>query len=415
MNYTVSEPKPWKRVVEIEVPSDAIQSELNAAYARYSREIRLPGFRRGKVPLSVLKARLGNEIRAEVLERKIPEYLNSAHEKAEIKPISQPVIEEIDFDEGKDLKLRASVEVKPAIDLKQYKELRVTRRVVNVTDDDISQRLEALRERYATVVRIDGEAEQEHFIRADIQHADNSGVPIIGRKEENQFFQVGSGRLGVGFDTRLLGVRADEDRTVNTTLPSDYPDENLAGQEACFLVSVREVLERQLPELDNEFAIDIGMESLDALKESISEEIEREPDWELRKDLVTQIVDAHDFEVPDSMMAAYLDQVVADARRTAQDRDEVDENELRQHYRPVASKQIMRHLILDAIGEQEGLEVGQEEVDERLEGIAGRGQASVDQVRRLFRENGRLERIEADLMEEKVVEFLVQHADIQTE
>ena len=415
MNYTVSEPKPWKRVLEIEVPSDAIQSELNAAYARYSREIRLPGFRRGKVPLSVLKARLGNEIRAEVLERKIPEYLNSAHEKAEIKPISQPVIEEIDFDEGKDLKLRASVEVKPAIDLKQYKELRVTRRVANVTDDDISQRLEALRERYATVVRIDGEAEQEHFIRADIQHADNSGVPIIGRKEENQFFQVGSGRLGEGFDTRLLGVRADEDRTVNTTLPSDYPDENLAGQEACFLVSVREVLERQLPELDNEFAIDIGMESLDALKESISEEIEREPDWELRKDLVTQIVDAHDFEVPDSMMAAYLDQVVADARRTAQDRDEVDENELRQHYRPVASKQIMRHLILDAIGEQEGLEVGQEEVDERLEAIAGRGQASVDQVRRLFRENGRLERIEADLREEKVVEFLVQHADIQTE
>ncbi len=415
MNYTVSEPKPWKRVLEIEVPSDAIQSELNAAYARYSREIRLPGFRRGKVPLSVLKARLGNEIRAEVLERKIPEYLNSAHEKAEIKPISQPVIEEIDYDEGQDLKLRASVEVKPAIELKQYKELRVTKRVVDVTDDDINQRLEALRERYASVVRIDGEAEREHFIRADIQHADNSGVPIIGRKEENQLFQVGSGRLGEGFDTRLLGVRADENRTVKTTLPSDYPDENMAGQEACFLVSVREVLERQLPELDNEFAIDIGMESLDALKDSIKEEIEREPDWELRKDLITQIVDAHDFEVPESMMTAYLDQVVADARRTARDQGEVDENELRQQYRPVASNQIMRHLILDAIGEQEGLEVDQEEVDERLEAIAGRGQASVDQVRRLFRENGRLERIEADLREEKVVEFLVQHADIQTE
>ena len=415
MNYTVSEPKPWKRVLEIEVPADAIQSELNAAYARYSREIRLPGFRQGKVPLSVLKARLGNEIRAEVLERKIPEYLNSAHEKAEIKPISQPVIEEIDYDEGQDLKLRASVEVKPAIELKQYKELRVTKRVVNVTDDDINQRLEALRERYATVVRIDGEAERDHFIRADIQHADNSGVPIIGRKEENQFFQVGSGRMGEGFDTRLLGVRADEDRTVKTTLPSDYPDENMAGQEACFLVNVREVLERQLPELDNEFAIDIGMESLDALRESIKEEIEREPDWELRRDLVTQIVDAHDFEVPESMMTAYLDQVVTDARRTSRDQGEVDENELRQQYRPVASSQIMRHLILDAIGEQEGLEVDQKEVDERLEAIAGRGQASVDQVRRLFRENGRLERIEADLREEKVVEFLVQHADIQTE
>ena len=415
LNYTVSEPKPWKRVLEIEVPSDAIQSELNAAYARYSREVRLPGFRRGKVPLSVLKARLGNEIRAEVLEKKIPEYLNSAHEKADIKPISQPVIEEIEFDEGQDLKLRASVEVKPAIELKQYKDLRVNRRTVNVTDEDIDQRLEGLRERYASVVNVDGAAERDHFIRADIQHADNSGVPIIGRKEENQFFQIGSGRLGEDFDTQLAGVRADEDRTVRTTLPSDYPDENMASGEACFIVSVREVMERQLPDVDDDFAVDIGMESLDALKQSIREEIEREPDRELRNDLVTQIVEAHDFEVPESMMTAYLDQVVADARRTTRDQDEVDENALRQQYRPVANNQIMRHLILDAIGEQEGLAVDQEEVDERLEAVAARGQASVDQVRRLFRENGRLERIEADLREEKVVEFLVQHADIQTE
>ena len=415
LNYTVSEPKPWKRVLEIEVPSDAIQSELNAAYARYSREVRLPGFRRGKVPLSVLKARLGNEIRAEVLEKKIPEYLNSAHEQADIKPISQPVIEEIEFDEGQDLKLRSSVEVKPAIELNQYKDLRVTRRTVNVTDEDIDQRLEGLRERYASVVNVDGAAERDHFIRADIQHADNSGVPIIGRKEENQFFQIGSGRLGEDFDTQLTGVRADEDRTVRTTLPSDYPDENMAGGEACFIVSVREVMERQLPDVDDDFAVDIGMESLDALKQSIREEIEREPDRELRNDLVTQIVEAHDFEVPESMMTAYLDQVVADARRSTRDQDEVDENALRQQYRPVANNQIMRHLILDAIGEQEELAVDQAEVDERLEAVAARGQASVDQVRRLFRENGRLERIEADLREEKVVEFLVQHADIQTE
>ncbi len=415
LNYTVSEPRPWKRVLEIEVPSDAIQTELNAAYERYSREIRLPGFRRGKVPLSVLKARLGNEIRAEVLEKKIPEYLNSAHEQADIKPISPPVIEEIDFDEGQDLKLRSSVEVKPAIDLKQYKDLRVTRRIVNVTDEDIDQRLLGLRERYASVVNVDGAAEQDHFIRADIQHADAAGVPIIGRKEENQFFQVGSGQLGEGFDTQLAGVGADEDRTVKTTLPSDYPDEDMAGQEACFIVHVHEVLERQLPDADDDFAVDVGMESLDALKQSIREEIEREPDLELREDLVRQIVEAHDFEVPESMMTSYLDQVVADARRSTRNQDDVDENTLRQQYRSVANSQIMRHLLLDAICEREGLAVDREEVDARLEVFAGRGQVSVDQLRRIFQENGRLERIEADLREEKVVEFLVQHADIQTE
>ena len=415
MKYTVSEPKTWKRIVEIEVPADAIQSELNTNYERYSREVRLPGFRRGKVPISVLKARLGNEIRGEVLERKIPEYLKSAYEKAEIEPISQPVIEEIEYEEGDDLKLRASVEVKPPIELKQYKELRVTKRIVKVTEEDINKRIEALRERYATVIKIDGKAEHDHFIRADLQHADNNGVPISGRKEENQFFQIGSGRLGEEFDKQLVGVAAEEDRFVKTTLPADYPDENMADKEACFVVKGREVLQRQLPEVDADFAVDLGMESLDGLRESLKEEIEKEPDWEMRKELVTKIVDSHDFEVPESMVTAYLDQVVGDARRSTQDQNEIDESSIRDQYRAVATNQIMRHLILDAIGEKEGLKVEPKEIDERLEAIAGRGQASVDQVRRMFQENGRLERIEADLREEKVVEFLVQQADIQTE
>ena len=119
MNFTVSEPKPWKRVLEIEVPSASIQTELDEAYGRYRKEMRIPGFRQGKVPLSVLKARFGNEIRAEVLERKIPEYLNQAREEADIDPISQPVIEDISFDDGEDLKVRAVLEVKPPIELKQ--------------------------------------------------------------------------------------------------------------------------------------------------------------------------------------------------------------------------------------------------------------------------------------------------------
>ena len=135
----------------------------------------------------------------------------------------------------------------------------------------------------------------------------------------------------------------------------------------------------------------------------------------MRKELVTKIVDSHDFEVPESMVTAYLDQVVGDARRSTQDQNEIDESSIRDQYRAVATNQIMRHLILDAIGEKEGLKVEPKEIDERLEAIAGRGQASVDQVRRMFQENGRLERIEADLREEKVVEFLVQQADIQTE
>lgn len=414
MNFTVSEPKPWKRVLDIEVPSASIQTELDEAYGRYRKEMRIPGFRQGKVPLSVLKARFGNEIRAEVLERKIPEYLNQAREEANIDPISQPVIEDISFDDGEDLKVRAVLEVKPPIELKQYKDLRVIRKVVEVTDENTARSLDALRERYANVVRVDGVAEQDHFLMADLQHLDSSGVPIIGRKEEGQFFQIGTERLGEAFDKQLIGVKADEERRVDTVYPDDYAEEDLAGQQVHFLVKVRDVLEKQLPILDDAFAVDVGAEDLDDLKQSIKEEMEQEPDREMRTKLLEQIVADYDFEVPESMLKTYLDQSVSEARSRAQGQ-EIDEEAIRQEYRPAAVDQIKRYLLLDAIGDEEQIEVTKEEVDGRLERIAERGQMPVDQIRRTFRDNGRLERIESDIREEKVVEFLVQHADIQVE
>jgi len=414
LNFTVSEPKPWKRVLEIEVPAASIQTELDEAYGRYRKEMRIPGFRQGKVPLSVLKARFGNEIRAEVLERKIPEYLNQAREEAEIQPISQPVIEDVNFEDGEDLKVRAAIEVKPPIELKQYKDLSVTKRATEVSDEDIAKSLDALRERYANVVRVDGEAEQDHFLMADLQHLDSSGVPIVGRKEEGQFFQIGTGRFGEAFDTQLIGVKAEEERRIDTVYPDDHPDEALAGQPAHFLVNIRDVLEKILPTLDDAFAVDVGAEDLENLKTSVKDEMEQEPDREMRIKLIDQIVADHDFEVPDSMLGMYLDQAITDAKKEARGQD-VDEDTIRQEYRPVAIDQIKRYLLLEAIGDSEKIEVAKEELDERLERIAERGQMPVDQVRRTFRENGRLERIESDIREEKVVEFIVKHADIQVE
>jgi trigger factor len=414
LNFTVSEPKPWKRVFEIEVPAASIQTELDEAYGRYRKEMRIPGFRQGKVPLSVLKARFGKEIRAEVLERKIPEYLNQAREEADIDPISQPVIEDISFEDGEDLKVRAVLEVKPSIELKQYKDLQVIKKVAQVTDENIDRSLDALRERYANVVRVDGAAEKDHFLMADLQHLDSSGVPIIGRKEEGQFFQIGTERLGEAFDKQLVGVKADEERRIDTVYPDDYAEEDLAGQQGHFLIKVRDVLEKQLPILDDAFAVDVGAKDLDDLKQSVKEEMEQEPDRDMRTKLLEQIVADYDFEVPESMLKAYLDQSISEARSRARDQ-EIDEEAMRQEYRPAAVDQIKRYLLLDAIADEEQIEVTKEELDGSLERIAERGQMPVDQIRRTFRDNGRLERIESDIREEKVVEFLVQHADIQVE
>ena len=413
MKLNITEPTSWKRVLEIEVPSEQIQEELDSAYRKYRKQVRLPGFRRGKVPLDVLKANFGDHIKAEMLEQMIPNLYEEAREEADVEPVSKPVIEDLEFEEGGDLHFKAVVEIKPPIDLAEYKGISVTKKPVDVRDEDIERGLASLRDRHADVVRIDGAAEKGHYLMADLQTLDSSGMPIIGEKQENQFLEIGAGRMGEDFDEQLIGIKAGEDRRVSSTYPDDHSDETLAGQPAHFAVSVRDVLEKKLPELDDAFAQDVGSENLEALKSSIKEDLEQEPEREVNSQLIQNLVENNTFDVPESMIKNQVDRMMADARRSAG--DSINEEELKQVYEPMAVNQIKRFLILEEIAEREDLEVTEDEIDERLERIASGANIPVDQVRRMFRENGRVEHIESEIREEKVIEFLVQNADIKVE
>lgn len=413
MKVSIEEPKPWKRILDIEVPSSVVQEQLDTAFRRYRKDIRMPGFRQGKVPMDVLKARFGDEIRAEVVERLIPEYLKRAGADAEIRPIATPVIEDLHFHEGEALHFRAIVEIKPTIELKEYKGFQVTKRATVVTDEDIQRVLDTLRERHSNVVRVDGEAKSDQFVVADIQHLDSTGVPIIGKKEEKQFFRLGTGRLGTAFDEQMIGIKTGDERTISTVYPEDHPDENLAGQNASFTITAHEVLERILPEADDAFAVDVGAENLVTLRDTIRKDLEQEPEREVRSQVLKQLNEAYDFEVPDSMLTSYLDHVIEDAKRNT--RQPVNEEEIRQSYQSVAVEQIKQTLIIDAIAQKEQITVSPEETDDRVRTMADRTHIAFDQLKRIFRDNGRLDRIEFDIREDKVVEFLIQQADIQVE
>ena len=413
MKVSIEEPKPWKRILDIEVHSSVVQEQLDTAFRRYRKDIRMPGFRQGKVPMDVLKARFGDEIRAEVVERLIPEYLKRAGADAEIRPIATPVIEDLHFHEGEALHFRAIVEIKPTIELKEYKGFQVTKRATVVTDEDIQRVLDTLRERHSNVVRVDGEAKSDQFVVADIQHLDSTGVPIIGKKEEKQFFRLGTGRLGTAFDEQMIGIKTGDERTISTVYPEDHPDENLAGQNASFTITAHEVLERILPEADDAFAVDVGAENLVTLRDTIRKDLEQEPEREVRSQVLKQLNEAYDFEVPDSMLTSYLDHVIEDAKRNT--RQPVNEEEIRQSYQSVAVEQIKQTLIIDAIAQKEQITVSPEETDDRVRTMADRTHIAFDQLKRIFRDNGRLDRIEFDIREDKVVEFLIQQADIQVE
>lgn len=410
LKVTMTEPAPWKRVLDIEVPSTQVQEQIDSAFQRYRKQIKLPGFRQGKAPLDLLKARFGEEIKREVLQKLVPEFYEKAREEVHLVPLGQAVVEEIEFQEGQSLRFKATVEVKPAIDLKEYRGIRVTKRPVEVTDEQLQRALDGLRDRHADVVRVEGKAQPQQYLVADIQQLDRTGIPIIGRKLTNRFFQLGDGMFGPEFDDQLVGIQAGEERPVSAVYPQDYQDPNLAGQAALFQVTVRDVLEKRLPALDDEFAADLGSGSLEELKASIRRDLEQEPDREVRGQLIEHLVENNSFEVPQSMLRTYLDQLVANAKRST--KEPVDEEELRQQYRQAAINQIKRHLIFEEIAEREGITVTEAELDERIALIAQRGNLTVEQVKRAFRENGRIERIESEIKEDKVLDFLVHVADI---
>ncbi|MBI4553122.1 MAG: trigger factor [Candidatus Latescibacteria bacterium] len=410
MKVTMTEPAPWKRVLDIEVPSTQVQEQIDSAFQRYRKQIKLPGFRQGKAPLDLLKARFGEEIKREVLQKLVPEFYEKAREEVHLVPLGQAVVEEIEFQEGQSLRFKATVEVKPAIDLKEYRGIRVTKRPVEVTDEQLQRALNALRDRHADVVRVEGKAQPQQYLVADIQQLDRTGLPIIGRKLTNRFFQLGDGMFGPEFDDHLVGIQAGEERRVSTVYPQDYQDPNLAGQDALFQVTVRDVLEKRLPALDDAFAEDLGSSSLEALTASIRRDLEQEPDREVRGQLIEHLVENNSFEVPQSMLRTYLDQLVANAKRST--REPVDEEELRHQYHQTAINQIKRYLIFEEIAEREGITVTEAELDERIALIAQRGNLTVEQVKRAFRENGRIERIESEIKEDKVLDFLVHVAEI---
>ena len=413
MKLNITEPTSWKRVLEIEVPSAQVQGEFDSAYRKYRKQVRLPGFRKGKVPLDVLKANFGDHIKAEIFEEMIPKLYEEACEEADFEPVSQPAIEDLEFEEGGDLHFKAVVEIKPTIDLAEYKGISVTKKPADVGEVDIERVLNSMRDRHADVVRIDGAAEKGHYLMADLQTLDSSGMPIIGEKQENQFLEIGAGRMGQEFDEQLIGIKAGEDRRISSTYPDDHSDEALAGQPAHFEVSVRDVLDKKLPELDDAFARDVGSEDIEALMSSIKEDLEQEPDREVNSQLIQHLVENNTFDLPESMIKSQVDRMMADARRSAG--DSFNEEEMKQLYEPMAVNQIKRFLILEEIAKREDLEVPEDEIDERLERIASGAKIPVDQVRRMFRENGRVEQIESEIREEKVIEFLVQNADIKVE
>ena len=414
--------------VEVEVPTEALERELNTAASQLGREMRVPGFRSGKVPPEVVLRQVGREaVLDEAVRRGLPGWYEEALADAGIQTVGDPQVDLSDLPEkGAPLAFTIEVGVVPPAQLGEYRGVEVGRREPKVDDQEVQAELERMRESLASLETVEREAGEGDFVVMDYVGSVD-GTPFEGGEGRGQVVELGSGRLIPGFEEQLTGATAGEERTVELTFPDDYPAEQLAGKDASFAVEVKEVKEKRLPELDDDFAVEAGgYDSLDELRAEIETRIgqaeERAIEAEFREAAVDAVVDQAKIEVPHELVHSKAHEMWhRTARRLAAQGIQPEqylqmagktEEELVVESESDAETALKREAVLAAIVEAEGIEVSDEEIEQALRASAP-PDASDKQLKRALkraRSQGADEALREDIAMRKAVDFVVENA-----
>ncbi len=419
---------PESRVrVEAEVPAEEVERRVAEAARQLGRQMRVPGFRKGKVPPPVVIRRLGRAaVLDEALRRALGGWYADAIEGSGIAPVGEP---ELDMgeppQEGQPLSFSIEIGVRPSAELGQYKGLEVGRREVRVEESDIDKELEAVRERVATLETVERPAADGDHVVIDYVGS-VGGEPFEGGTGRDQLLELGSGRLIPGFEEQLSGGSAGDTRTVEVTFPEDYPNQELAGQEAQFEVTLTEVKAKRLPELDDDFASEAGgFDTLAELREDIAGRLASAEERAIEREFEEAVLDAAVAEasiaVPEKLVHARAHELLEDtlgalARQGISKEAYLqiagkDEETLAHEAEPEAERALKREAVLAAVVEAETISPTDEQVREALGPSAERSGVSIDEVWGRLQETDRLERVRADVANRQALELLVREAD----
>jgi trigger factor len=414
--------------VEVEVESGALEREMDNAAAAIGKEMRVPGFRSGKVPAQVVIRQVGREaVLDEAVRRGLPSWYEEAIQEAGITTVGDPQIDLADLPErGSPLAFSFEIGIVPPARLGEYKGIEVGRREPAASADEVQTELDRLRESLASLETVDREAADGDFVVMDfVGRLD--GEEFAGGEARGQVTELGAGRLVPGFEEQLRGATAGEQREVKVTFPDDYQGEELAGKEAVFAVDVKEVKQKQLPELDDDFAVEAGgYDSLDELRTEIEERLkqaeERAIEGEFREAAVDAVVAGSSIEVPHELVHSKAHEMWhRTARRLAAQGVDPQrylelagktEEELVVESESDAELALKREAVLAAIVEAEGIEVSDDEVNEALRAAAP-PDASEKQLKRALkraRSQGADEALREDIAMRKAVDLVVDNA-----
>ncbi len=418
--------------VDVEVTADALQREVDGAASEIGRDMKVPGFRQGKVPSQVVLQQVGREaVLDEAVRRGLPGWYDEAVQEAGIAAVGNPKLDLDDLPpKGSPLAFSFEVGVRPAAALGEYKGVEVGRRAPTPSEEEVDAELERVRESLASLETVDRPAAKTDFAVIDFEGRVD-GETFEGGEARGFAFELGSGQLIPGFDEQLQGARAGDQLEVNATFPEDYPAENLAGKDAVFAVSVKEVKEKRLPELDDDLAIEAGgFDSLAELREDVADRLreahEAEIDREFREAAVDAVAELASIDIPRELVHAKAHEMWGNTARrlAAQGIDPArylqltnkTEEELVTEAEPDAERALRRESVLAAVIEAEGIEVSDDELMEALQEASsqpGKPQPSEKALRRSLKkakERGADDALREDIAMRKAVDLIVEHA-----
>ncbi|KIH72042.1 trigger factor [Salinicoccus roseus] len=408
-------------VLTVTVPAKEVDGALNEAFKKVSKDVSIPGFRKGKVPRQMFEKRFGVEsLYQDALDILLPKAYTEAVNEADINPVDQPEVDIEQMEKGKDLIFTAKVIVEPEVKLGEYKGLEAEELDTEVTDEDVQKEIDNMLEAHADmVVKEDGKVEEGDVVNLDFDgYVD--GEQFEGGQAEGYELEIGSGSFIPGFEEQVVGMGVEEEKDVNVTFPEEYHAEELAGKEATFKVKVNSMKSKEIPELDDELVkeLDQDVETVDALKEKVEKDLkeakENEADVTMKEQLIEQAAENAEIDVPEAMVKTETDRMLQEFEQRLsqqginmemyQQLSGQDEDALREQMKDDAQKRVRTNLVLKQIAVDEAIEVTEADMDKELEKMSEQFGIKVEDIKSTL---GDLSMLQDDLKVQKAIDVLV--------
>ena len=407
-----------KREIEVEIPAAEVGRETESLIQKYQKVARIAGFRRGHVPASIIRQRFSEEIKTDVVEALIPRYFRQEAERLGIHPVSQPRVTDLHVHDGEPLRFKAAFEVLPEIKLEGYKELRADKPEIAVSEADVEQALTDLREQHAKFDPIEGRALADgDFAQASLDGnpKDGDGQPV---HMDEVLVEIGGKNTMPEFTEHLRGANAGDERTFDVNYPEDAQDKRLAGKTFTYTVKISAVKQKNLPELNEEFAKQFGeLTTVDELRQRIRQQMEserkHEAEHKAKDKLVEELIQRNEFEVPDSLIEQQIDirlerglRALAAQGLSAEHMKKMDLPRLRAGQRDQAIHDVKAALLLEKVAEAENVQVSDDEMNAEVDSLAKQTKQTTEAIRTRLTRDGGLDRIRTRIRNEKTLEFL---------